>query len=98
MERRKDLVNNTQSFRNERMTPYLSDFPWVYDLGRELVEVLKSKSAKEAKADAIKEFKNMFEFTLGHPLLREMYGERKANIQKHAFSFLSRRAFTPPIR
>ncbi|HXA02795.1 MAG TPA: hypothetical protein VNW99_12450 [Cytophagaceae bacterium] len=56
---------------------FKNDFPWVYDLGKELIDVLKSKANKEAKAEAVNEFKEMLEHTLGHPIMREMVGMRK---------------------
>ncbi len=59
---------------------FKNDFPWVYDLGKELVEVLKSKSSKDSKIEAVAEFRGMLDFTLGHPMMREMYGSRKETI------------------
>lgn len=57
-----------------------NDFPWIYDLGKELIEVLKSKSDKESKVEAVKEFKEIMEYTIGHPMIKDMYGMRKENI------------------
>lgn len=56
---------------------FKSDFPWIYDMGKELVEVIKSNISKEEKYDSIHEFKEMMEFTLQHPMMRELYGNRK---------------------
>jgi len=56
------------------------DFPWVYDLGRDLVDTLKSKANKEIKGDAIREFREMLDFTLGHPAMRELFGLKKESL------------------
>jgi hypothetical protein len=56
---------------------FKQDFPWIYDVGKELLNVLKSKSAKQSKLEAINDFNDMMEFTLQHPIMREMYANRK---------------------
>ena len=53
---------------------FKTDFPWVYDLGKELSDVLKSKSSKEIKVDAVNGFREMMDFTFQHPIMREIYG------------------------
>ncbi|BAU56179.1 TIR domain-containing protein [Mucilaginibacter gotjawali] len=58
---------------------FRADFPWVYDMGKELSDVLKSKSSKETKVDAVNDFKEMMDFTFQHPMMREIYGNRKDN-------------------
>ncbi|HMJ46880.1 MAG TPA: hypothetical protein VK498_06090 [Ferruginibacter sp.] len=59
---------------------FKNDFPWIYDLGKELIEVLKSKKTKSIKSIAVQEFKEILEFTFGHPMMREMYGNRKDSL------------------
>ena len=61
------------------LSMYKDDFPWIYELGRELIGILKSKSSQESKHDAIREFNEMIEFTSSHPIMREMNGMRKEN-------------------
>lgn len=56
---------------------FRNDFPWIYDLGKELVDVLKTASNKEEKQDAIDTFRMMLEYSTGHPMMREIYGMRK---------------------
>lgn len=56
---------------------FKTDFPWIYDTGKELIDVIKSKISKEAKVEVVNEFKEMLEFTFQHPMIREMYGSRK---------------------
>ena len=52
----------------------------MYDIGKELIGVLKNKSSKETKIEAIEEFRMMLDFTFEHPLMREFYGNRKDSI------------------
>lgn len=61
------------------LSMYKDDFPWIYELGKELIEKLKSKSSQENKHEAIREFNEMIEFTSSHPIMREMNGMRKEN-------------------
>lgn len=56
---------------------FKTDFPWIYDSGKELLDIIKSKANKEAKMEAVNDFKEMMEFTLQHPMMREIYGNRK---------------------
>ena len=44
------------------------------DLGKELLEVIKSEKNITVKKDAVMEFKNIIEFTFEHPMMREIYG------------------------
>lgn len=56
---------------------FRQDFPWLYDAGKDLLDVLKSRANKDSKQEAIYNFKEMMEFTFQHPMMREMYGNRK---------------------
>lgn len=51
---------------------YRDDFPWIYDAGVEVIRVLKSKRSREEKNDTIKSFLDLVEFSLEHPLMREI--------------------------
>lgn len=53
------------------------DFPWVYDAGKELMDLLKSKSSMATKKEAVMEFRELLDFTVEHPMMREIYGMRK---------------------
>jgi len=59
---------------------FKNEFPWIYDLGRELVDTLKSKVTKDKKIEAVSEFKEMLELSLGHPMMRDLYGTRKDSL------------------
>lgn len=53
------------------------DFPWIYDMGKELIDILKSKNTPDEKSVAIREFREMIDFTFSHPLMREIFGRNK---------------------
>jgi hypothetical protein len=55
------------------------DFPWIYDIGKELFDIIKSKVSRETKDEAVNDFREMLEFTFQHPMIREIYGNRKDN-------------------
>jgi len=56
---------------------FKKDFPWIYDAGKELMDLLKSRANKQTKEEAIMEFRELLEFTIEHPMMREIYGMRK---------------------
>ena len=62
------------------LSAFREDFPWIYDMGRELLTILKSRKSSEAKYDAVKDFKEMVEYTCSHPLMREMLGRNKYGV------------------
>jgi len=56
---------------------FRGEFPWLYDAGKELIDVIKSKNSQENKIEALDSFREMMDFTFNHPMMREMYGNRK---------------------
>lgn len=56
---------------------FQEDFPWVYNMGKELVDVIRSDVSREVKRESMGDFKRLLEFTCEHPIMREMYGRRK---------------------
>lgn len=59
------------------LSVYKDDFPWVYDMGKELIDVLRSKTRIGIKRQAIMDFRKILDFTCEHPLLRDAYSRRK---------------------
>lgn len=59
---------------------YKEDFPWLYYMGKELVDVLQSETNPQKKRTYIRDFRKMLEFTCEHPLMREMSNRRKENL------------------
>lgn len=53
------------------------DFPWIYDMGKELLDIVKSNIELFEKEKAIKEFREMIEFTYSHPVMRETFARNK---------------------
>ena len=50
---------------------------WIYDLGIELLNVLKSKKAKSEKEKAFHEFAEIIEMATRHPMMRELHYHSK---------------------
>lgn len=59
---------------------FKEDFPWIYDMGKELIDILKSNKNPEEKSMAIRDFKEMIDFTCSHPFMREMIGRNKESM------------------
>ncbi len=59
---------------------FREDFPWIYDMGKEVLDILKSRKSLEEKSLAIREFKEIIEFTSGHPMMREIFSRSKESI------------------
>lgn len=51
------------------------DIPWVYDVGRELIQAARRGNESEIK-EIISSFHNVLELSIHHPMLVELYGER----------------------
>ncbi len=47
------------------------DFPWIYDMGKELIDILKSKASKAEKENMIRDFREALELSYSHPIMRE---------------------------
>lgn len=59
---------------------FREDFPWIYDMGKEVLDILKSRKSREEKSLAIREFREIIEFTSGHPLMREIFSRGKEDV------------------
>jgi len=78
-----ELLHHTM---NETQNPYAflvslsifkEDSPWIYDAGKELIDTLKSKVSESEKKAAVYSFEELIDFTLNHPMMRDVYGKRK---------------------
>lgn len=56
------------------------DFPWIYTMGRELINILQSKANMEVKHESVGDFRRMLEFTCEHPIMREVCSRRKGSM------------------
>ena len=52
---------------------FRADFPWIYDAGIDLVRALRSDKNPEERRDEVMAFQELVEFTVEHPMMREMY-------------------------
>lgn len=53
---------------------FREDFPWIYYMGRELIDILKNKKSPSEKAKAIREFRNLIDYTFNNYAMRELMG------------------------
>lgn len=68
------------------------DFPWIYAMGKEMVELIKRDVNASEKVQAIHNLRNMIDFTFNHPLTREFLGRERDNIsflRRYSFSLLN---------
>lgn len=49
-----------------------SDFPWIYEMGKELLQTISSRRSINEKREAATQFFRMVDNTLGHPLARRL--------------------------
>lgn len=56
---------------------FRDDFPWIYDVGKEVIEILKSKKSRQEKHNAIDRFTSILEVSFRHPVFREMQMDNK---------------------
>lgn len=75
-------MNNSKSTYGFLMTLSLvkEDFPWLYDMGKELVNLLDNSNSTEHKILAIKDFRKMLDFTFDHFAMREFMGRNKDSL------------------
>ncbi|MBP3602785.1 MAG: TIR domain-containing protein [Lachnospiraceae bacterium] len=59
---------------------YKDDFPWLYDAGNELVKIICSNVSKKVKIEAANKFRNVFDFTCSHPMMRDLLRNRKESM------------------
>ena len=56
------------------------DLPWVYAMGKETMDLLKSNVSMQEKEQAIHNLRNMVDFTFNHPLTRDFLGRERDNV------------------
>lgn len=55
---------------------YKEDMPWVYEIGKETYDILKSAKTASAKEKAISSFRRMIKNTMHHPIFMDMLGSK----------------------
>lgn len=53
------------------------EFPWVYTMGKGLVDILQSTIETTKKLDAITDFRRLLDFTFEHPAMRESISRKQ---------------------
>lgn len=53
------------------------DIPWLYNMGKGLMEVLNSRVSTSKKITAINDFRRLMEFSFDHPAMRENLNQRR---------------------
>lgn len=56
---------------------FQNDFPWIYNIGKGLVDMLQSQASIKEKLKAISEFKYLLEIIYEYPMIREIYREKQ---------------------
>jgi hypothetical protein len=56
---------------------FRDDFPWIYDMGKEVIEILKSRRSRQEKYNAIDRFNNILELSFEHPIFRKIQMHNK---------------------
>ena len=80
----KDIMNMSRSRSSYGFLMTLSlfkdDFPWIYEMGKELVDILKGDDTRANKKMAIRDFRDMIDFTCSYPLIDEYSEYSKSRI------------------
>lgn len=62
------------------LSPLREDFPWLYDMGKELASALKGKSGLD-RLNVIEEFRSTIESVFSHPYIRELSNYSKNSVK-----------------
>jgi TIR domain len=54
-----------------------SNTPWIYDLGIDIIRLLRAEGSISEKERKLEEFAELLEFSTQHPMIREMYMNSK---------------------
>lgn len=52
-------------------------FPWLYNIGKELLDILSSQQDIDIKKESIRNFQKIVEISFEHPMMRETYLRQK---------------------
>lgn len=62
------------------LSMFQDEFPWIYNMGKELLDILQSDAHIEIKRQSVNDFRRILEFTCEHPMMRDFYSRRKENM------------------
>lgn len=62
---------------------FKADYPWIYEVGMELLTTLKSNASVLIKHRAVDKFREISDFSFGHPVMLEMYNSKYDMMAMH---------------
>jgi TIR domain len=63
------------------------EMPWIYEIGMETFEILKSNKAKEIKEKALSDFRRFMKISMRHPFFLEMAGSKDLYMMMEEMSY-----------
>lgn len=68
---------------------YRDDMPWIYEIGKETYEILKSNKSISVKEKALSDFRRLIKNSFRHPILMEMGGSKESMMMmEHMMYFM----------
>ena len=52
-----------------------NQYPWIYDVGNETINILRSRRGMEEKHRALNQFRHFMSYSFDHPMMREISGD-----------------------
>ena len=68
---------------------FRDDMPWIYEIGKETYEILKSNKAVSSKEKAISDFRRIVKNSFRHPIFIEMGGSKDSMMMLEDLMFFS---------
>ena len=68
---------------------FKDDFPWIYEIGKETYEILKSNKAVSTKEKAFTDFRRFVKRSFKHPFFMEMGGSKESYMMLEEFMMMS---------
>lgn len=62
-----------------------NQFPWIYDAGIETINILQSSRTIEEKRNTLDRFRRIMDFSIDHPIMREMLSDRETYLLYRRF-------------
>jgi hypothetical protein len=77
---------------------FKDEFPWIYEIGKETYEILKSSKSISAKEKALSDFRRVIKYTFRHPIFMEMSGSKESFMMMEDLMMMSDKFFDRMIR
>lgn len=62
------------------MSLFQENYPWIYESGMKVINILNSRTPKQEKYSEVQELKEIIEFTFEHPIMQAIYGTNEEDI------------------